>query len=242
MNAKERKPRVVVAGAGDVGSATAQAFAAAGFAVLVLDRREQEVAGELRVVDLTDEQAVTTAVADVESLDHLLVIAGGMIDDELGKTADRITPTVLRRSLEANLVIAQVCITALLPALRATTNDRSIVLTSSINARVAAPRAHAYSAAKAGIESFARTLAAELGPEGIRVNSIAFGTIDTPHLRAVHPNDDEWVMRYKASSLLGRMVSTDGAANAYLALARDLTAVTGTTLVVDGGQSVAFYP
>jgi 3-oxoacyl-[acyl-carrier protein] reductase len=233
---------VIAGGAGGVGRATAQAFAEAGFSVIVLDRREEPVAGELRLVDLADEQTLRAAVADITTLDHLLVIAGGMVDDEMGKAATDITPAVLRQSLEANLVIAQICIAVLLPALRAGAGDRSITLTSSINARVAAMRAHAYSAAKAAIESFARTLAAELGGDRIRVNAIAFGTITTPRLREHHRDGDESLDRLSRSALSGRLVSPDEAARAYLALARDLTAVTGTTLVVDGGQSVSFKP
>jgi NAD(P)-dependent dehydrogenase (short-subunit alcohol dehydrogenase family) len=83
-------------------------------------------------------------------------------------------------------------------------------------------------------------LAGQLRPEGIRVNSIALGTVLTAHHAALYSGDTTHFERLQGTTLLGRLVTPDEAAAAYIALARDLTALTGTTIICDAGQSIRF--
>ena len=80
-----------------------------------------------------------------------------------------------------------------------------------------------------------RTLAAELGPQGVRVNAIAPGVIDTP-LTAPIKADEQWYAAYGAKSILGRWGRPHELAGAAVYLASDAASyVTGTVLFVDGG-------
>ena len=80
-----------------------------------------------------------------------------------------------------------------------------------------------------------RTLAAELGTSGVRVNAIAPGVIDTP-LTAPIKNNADWYAAYGAKSILGRWGRPHELAGAAVYLASDAASyVTGTVLFVDGG-------
>ena len=111
-----------------------------------------------------------------------------------------------------------------------------IVLTSSITGpRVAQPGHGHYSASKAGINGLIRAAAIELAPDGITVNGVEPGNIMTEGMRA--ERSAEYVAAMAASVPLGRLGAPRDVAHAVLFLASDEAAyVTGTTIVVDGGQ------
>ena len=92
-----------------------------------------------------------------------------------------------------------------------------------------------YAATKAGLVQLLRAAAAELGPQGVRLNAIAPGVVETPltaQIRAV----PEWADAYATKSALGRWSRPDELAGAVVYLASDASSfVTGTQLVVDGG-------
>jgi NAD(P)-dependent dehydrogenase (short-subunit alcohol dehydrogenase family) len=98
-----------------------------------------------------------------------------------------------------------------------------------------------YAAAKAGLVAAARALAPEVGRDGIRVNAIAPGTIDTPmlHRDLAGMNRDEadrFLARVAGANALGRLGAPQEVADVVVFLASDDSSyVTGTTIVVDGG-------
>ena len=109
----------------------------------------------------------------------------------------------------------------------------SVICVSSI----AGHRGHgrtAYSAAKAGIEGFVRTVAVQLGPRGIRVNAIAPGTVWTPMVESLGPDARE--RRRQASPLGTEGTGWDIGWGAVYLASDESRWVTGQTLVVDGGQ------
>lgn len=110
----------------------------------------------------------------------------------------------------------------------------SIVFISSVHAVMAFPNAVAYNAAKAGLNHMARTIAAELTPYGIRVNTIEPGWIDTPGERVTFSAEE--IEREGKQLPLGRLGTAEEIAKgaAYLA-SDDASYVTGTTLRIDGG-------
>jgi len=110
----------------------------------------------------------------------------------------------------------------------------TMVFVSSISGLLAAPHHAAYGAAKAGLINLVRSLADELGPRGIRVNSVSPGAVRTPRINELLT--DEQVQLSASASPLGRMAWPTDIARAALFLSSDLSSyVTGQILAVDGG-------
>lgn len=111
----------------------------------------------------------------------------------------------------------------------------SIVVISSIRSQVVEPGQGVYAATKAGVLQLVKTLAAELGPQGVRVNALAPGVVETP-LTAQIKSNPEWYDAYAAKSALGRWSDPVEMAGPIVYLASDAASfVTGSLLVVDGG-------
>jgi len=113
----------------------------------------------------------------------------------------------------------------------------SFIAISSVSGLQSAPRHAAYGAAKAGLVNLVRSLAVEWAPHGLRVNSIAPGTIATPR----RPDTPEWRQRVAESGIpMRRRGHTREIADAVVFLASDMASyVTGETLAVDGGWMAA---
>jgi len=111
----------------------------------------------------------------------------------------------------------------------------SIIAFASIRAVQVEPGQSVYSATKAGIVQLCRTLAAELGPSGVRVNAVAPGVVDTPLTRQIK-KDEAWYRAYADRNALGRWASPEEIAGPVAFLATDAARyITGSVLFVDGG-------
>jgi meso-butanediol dehydrogenase/(S,S)-butanediol dehydrogenase/diacetyl reductase len=237
---------VLVTGAtGGLGSALVAALVARGDQVVALDRSS---VGELPhgvrsyTVDLVDEGAVAAALADATAsgfaFGHAVMIAGGALPDEKACVDPvDLELDVFRRSLDQNLITAWITLRAALPHLRAADGDRSITLTSSTDA-LSAYGLPAYAAAKAGLLGLVRSLAATLGADGIRINAVAPGDVPTARNVREWAHVPGWYDRLREASVLDRLGTPPDIAATYLALI-DLQHVTGQTIVVDGGQTIA---
>ena len=115
----------------------------------------------------------------------------------------------------------------------------SIVNIASVSARLGLPNAMVYCGVKAAVEGLTRAAAIELAPQGIRVNAVAPSTVATEGVRAML--DDATFAARVASTPLGRLGETGDIAEAVLFLADSVRSgfVTGQSLVVDGGISIA---
>jgi NAD(P)-dependent dehydrogenase (short-subunit alcohol dehydrogenase family) len=238
---------VLVTGAsGSIGQATVRAFSERGLRVATIDRKPlpPEVAGlvahELEA-DLTDDLGVGAAVAEIERpLRHLVAVAGGGDVEELSQQDPATEPVeVFQRVVANNLLTAFTAIRHAVPLLREPDGDRSIVLVSSINA-YGGYGAPGYSAAKAGLDGLTASLATPLGGDGIRIACLALGTVETENLRAL---DEARGLTHDLGAVakrapLGRVLEPSDVASALAAMALDMPGLTGTTIVLDNGQTL----
>ena len=117
----------------------------------------------------------------------------------------------------------------------------SIVLISSMMARIVRQNSSAYATSRAGMTHFARSAAVQYGPDNIRVNSVLPGWAVTPF--TIDAFDDEWMAQMAKRVPLGRVADASDIAGSILFLASDEAAyVTGSELLVDGGVTAWIGP
>ncbi|MFE7273751.1 SDR family NAD(P)-dependent oxidoreductase [Streptomyces sp. NPDC057623] len=232
---------LVTGGASGIGRATAELLAARGARVAVLDLDPSSVEKPLLAfrADVTDDAsvraAVAAAVADLGGLDVVVNNAGigaqGTVEDN--------DDAEWHRVMDVNVVGMVRVSRAALPYLRAS-QHAAIVNTCSIAATAGLPQRALYSATKGAVLSLTLAMAADHVREGIRVNCVNPGTVDTPWVgRLLDSAADPAAERaaLEARQPTGRLVSATEVAGAVAYLASPLSgATTGTALAVDGGM------
>jgi len=232
----EGKVALVTGAASGIGLATAQAFAEAGADVVGMDLSEgADVVGDVRRhADV--KAAIDVARERFGGLDVVVANAAVSIYQEFEHQTEETIDHVLDTNLKGALLCAQLAI----PELRRR-GGGSIVFVSSVQAYVTLPGCVPYAAAKAGLVAAARALAPEVGRDGIRVNAIAPGTIDTPMLQRDlggmnREEADAFLRRVEQANALGRIGRPGEIAGVAVFLAADASSyVTGTAIVADGG-------
>lgn len=246
------KVAAVTGAAAGIGRACAVALGSAGADVVVFDVDAAGAAETVARIEAAGASAVAVTGdvrrrADLEALvavatnrfgglDVMVANAAISIYSPFAEMAEDEVDAVLDTNLRGALLSAQVA----LPALRAR-GGGSVVLISSVQAFVTLPGCVPYAAAKAGLVAAARALAVEVGRDGIRVNAVAPGTIDTPMLRrdlsGMNVQEAEsFLDRVAQANALGRIGAPEEIAGVVVFLASDASSyVTGTTIVADGG-------
>ena len=238
----------ITAGAGGIGRVMADSFVACGAEVFVSDVDEAGLAecGHRGM------RADAGAVADLEAfMDRTLSTLGGldvMVNNAgiAGPTAkvEDITPEQLDATLQIDIASMFHCARRAVPALRKS-GGGSIVNLSSVAGKFGFPLRSPYAAAKWGVIGFTRTLAMELGPDGIRVNAILPGLVEGPRIRSVLRNkaaaagvsDNEQTERSLQAVSLRCFVSAQDIANMALYLCSHFGAtISGQAISVDGGM------
>jgi NAD(P)-dependent dehydrogenase (short-subunit alcohol dehydrogenase family) len=243
---------VIVAGAGGggIGSATARAVAEAGANVVAVDIAKEPLDALVESLK-PDGLSVTPVVADATtddgvehiigsavdthgSVDGLINIIGAAYPPHWSKAIDH-TRDTWREVMLLNLEYAMFLSQGAAKQMMAQGRGGSIVALSSTSGIGASPFHVSYGAAKGGIVALVRTLAVEWGPDNIRVNAIAPGTVHPPRTGA----DTGDPARDRRGAPLGRRADPTEIAAAALFLVSDLSSyVTGQCLPVDGGTSV----
>jgi 3-oxoacyl-[acyl-carrier protein] reductase len=240
-----RRALVVGGGGGGIGSAVCERLAAAGADVAAVSNEPTHVAQTIETVeslggrasghlaDVTDigelERAIDEAGAELGLLDLVVNVVGGATASHWHRLLDYPMDS-FDHLIDTNLRYALVTCQRVARALVQAEQPGAMVNISSV-ASASAPLLGVYGAAKAGLDSLTRTMAAEWGRYGIRVNNVAPGTINTPRSGRTDLIDD-------ASRLipLGRRGAPGEIADAAVFLLSDRASyISGHTLVVDGG-------
>lgn len=247
MDRLKGKRAVITGGTSGIGLETARQFLNEGARIAITGRNQatleaarKELGVEALVIpsdasDLADQKRVADILGrEFGGLDILFVNAGIA---EL-KPIEKWDDVAFDRSFAINVKGPYFLVQALLPIFA---NPASIVLNSSINARVGMPNTSVYGATKAALLSLARTLSGELIARGIRVNAVSPGPISTPLYGKLGLSEAD--LKNAAASIqnqvpIGRFGKPSEIAHAVVFLASDESAFTvGGELVIDGGMS-----
>jgi NAD(P)-dependent dehydrogenase (short-subunit alcohol dehydrogenase family) len=248
---------IVTGGAGGLGGAITLDLVANGVRVALVDRDADAVAatgaelarrgadaivqtGDVREADVLDALFNVTAER-WGRLDTLVNVVGGTFRAPFSEQSPRAWDALIRTNLTHVLHASSLAI----PAMRAGGRGGSIVNITTIEGHRAAPNFAVYSAAKAAVAQFARTLAVELAPDGIRVNCVAPDMSPTPNMMGISAGGESSnpmldPLNVAVAIPMARLGTPSDVANAVVFLASGLSSyITGTTLHPDGGTFAA---
>ncbi|QFU87322.1 3-oxoacyl-ACP reductase [Amycolatopsis sp. YIM 10] len=240
----------ITGGGSGIGLATARRLAEEGAKVVIADVAEEagkaaadEVGGLFVRTDVTDEEQVKalfqTAVDEYGSLDVAFNNAGISPPED-----DSILTTGLdawEKVQRVNLTSVYLCCKYAIPHMRAQ-GKGSIVNTASFVAVMGAATSQiSYSASKGGVLSMTRELGVQFAREGIRINALCPGPVNTPLLKELFAKDPERAARRLVHVPLGRFAEPEELAAAVAFLASDdASFITASQFLVDGGISGAY--
>lgn len=239
------KLAVVTGGSTGIGLASAQRLAQDGYKVIVTGRTAQSLADAAKAIGVNGAtvQADTANLNDLPKLKAAIETLGGKIDFlfinagvALFTPMDQVTPEFFDNQFNINVRGAFFTAQSLLPHMK---DGGSIAFNASMAKDVGMPGASVYAASKAALASLARTLAAEIAPRKIRVNSISPGPISTPiYGKLGMPKDqlDGFATMIQSQLPLKRFGEAEevGALVAFLASDQSRF-ITGIDIPIDGG-------
>ncbi len=235
---------IITGGTRGIGLALAEGFACAGANIVVASRKPEacdEAATRLRELG-AEAIGVPAHLGEVSALHDLVettVQRFGGLDIVVNNAANALAqplgsmqPEAVGKSFGVNVQGPLFLVQAALPYLRA--SEHAAVLNfGSVAAMQFAPALSMYAAGKAALLSFTRSMAAEFAADGIRVNAMAPGAVDTDMVRK---NPPEFIEAMAGASLLGRLAEPDEMVGTALLLCSDAGSfITGQTFLVDGG-------
>ena len=234
--------RALVTGAGSgIGAAVARRLAAGGASVVLADVRPDGVEALARelgggaeplVLDVRDEAAVAPAVA---SLDVLANVAGIGSTQNAPDTPLEVWEDVFAVNARGTFLTCKHAIPGMIAR-----GGGAIVNVASVAALVGLKNRAAYCASKGAVVAFTRALAVDHVGDGIRVNAVCPGTVDSPWVRRLVDEAGESLDALRARQPLGRLGTPDEIAEAIMYLASDRAAfVTGSVFTIDGGLTAA---
>jgi NAD(P)-dependent dehydrogenase (short-subunit alcohol dehydrogenase family) len=248
------KVAVVTGGCSGIGLATVRRFVEEGAKVVIGDiddERGHVLVGQLGGTDLATYVGVD--VTSKEQVDALFATAKetyGSVDIAFNNAGisppedDSILDTdldVWRRVQEVNLTSVYLCCKAALPHMLEQRSGSIINTASFVAVMGAATSQISYSASKGGVLSMSRELGIQFAREGIRVNALCPGPVNTPLLQELFAKDPERAARRLVHVPMGRFAEPVEMANAVLFLASDESSfITANTFLVDGGISGAY--
>jgi NAD(P)-dependent dehydrogenase (short-subunit alcohol dehydrogenase family) len=251
----EGKVALVTGGTSGIGAASAVLFAKEGAKVALTGRRVTEGAWIVDRIKAAGGDAIFIS-ADLNATDAIPGIIAAVVKDygrldvafnnagtATGGPLEAMNESEWDRVIDTNLKSAYFCLKAEAEQMKAQTGGGSIVFNGSVLAGIAFPGTSIYCASKGGIAALARAAAVELGPLGIRVNSVNPSITRTPlttgMISTTEDGDESHPFAPAKSIPLGRLAEPEEVAEAALFLLSDRASyINGHALVIDGGQSV----
>ena len=240
------KSALVVGAGSGIGEASAHGLAAFGARVVCADisaQAAQNTAGEIHSeggeaealeLDMTDPKSVGAAVEHVGPPDVLVSTPSINVRKPVLEVTDEEFDRVINLNLKGTFRLIRNFGRGM-----AERGSGSIIAFSSIRGQVVEPGQGIYAATKAGTVQMLRALASEVGPRGVRVNTIAPGVVETP-LTAQIKDSPDWYESYAAKSILGRWAQPREMVGMVVYLASEASSfVTGAFMLVDGGWTAA---
>jgi NAD(P)-dependent dehydrogenase (short-subunit alcohol dehydrogenase family) len=244
------KVAVITGGCSGIGLATVRRFLEEGAQVVIGDLDD---ARGKELAELPGVTYVHTDVTDKEQVDALFATAKdtyGSVDVAFNNAGisppedDSILDTDLdawRKVQEVNLTSVYLCCKAALPYMIEQGRGSIINTASFVAVMGAATSQISYSASKGGVLSMSRELGVQFARQGVRVNALCPGPVNTPLLQELFAKDEERAARRLVHVPMGRFGEPEEMANAVLFLASDESSfVTASTFLVDGGISGAY--
>ena len=238
------KVALITGASSGIGAATAEMFADLGAKVAIGYHNNRQGAEKVRVktgalaiqADVRDEGAlrgmVMKTAAELGPIDILVNNAGSLV--ERMKLAE-ITADRWNNIFNLNLTSAMLCSQAVVPSMVERRRGAIVNIVSIAGRNGGGPGAGAYAAAKAALIAFTKSMAKELAPQGVRVNAVSPGVIDTPFHEVF--STPEMIRGFVTQIPMGRTGRSEECASAIAFLASDAASyIAGETLEVNGGQ------
>lgn len=246
------KTAIITGGSKGIGKAIARAFAGAGASVSLAARGQEELEQAAKEIEAEGGRAVAipTDVTDHEQVRHLIdrtVAELGTVDILVNNagaapflsTLDQIRLEGFEKYFRLNFTGAVYCTKAVAPVLLGR-SDGCVLNVASVAGFIASPGLSYYASAKAALISFTRTMAQEWAAYKVRVNALAPGWVETEMNEPARQMIPEFNQRVLGSIPLGRWGTPEDVAAAALFLCSPAASfITGSVLVVDGGQTLS---
>ena len=243
------KLALITGGGSGIGFDIARCMVAAGSRVVITGRREQplreavEKLGErayYRVNDVTERTLLDELVADIERtiapVDILVNNAGINMKKPALDVTDDDFDRIIHTNLNSVFSLTRVCARRMMAR-----QSGSIIMISSMAAYYGIDRVVAYAASKSGVEGMVKVMASEFSGNGVRINAIAPGFIETAMSKTAMGGDPDRFARAMRRTPMGKFGQPEDIGWAAVFLASDAARyVTGVSLPVDGGNSIGF--
>ncbi|SMO42646.1 SDR family NAD(P)-dependent oxidoreductase [Gracilimonas mengyeensis] len=245
----QNKIAIVTGGGTGLGFGITKAFIEAGATVIITGRREHKLEEAVEklgknahyiVNDVTEFDTLPGLVGQVESdfgpIDILVNNAGVNMKKPLTEVTDEEFNDIIQTNVNGLFSLTREVAKKMLPR-----GKGSIINITSMAAMYGITDVTAYTSSKTAVLGMTRSLAVDLSGEGIRVNAIAPGFIDSPMLREAFDSDPAREKRVMDRTPMNKLGQADDIAAAAVYLASDAAKfVTGVNLPVDGGNSIGF--